>query len=224
MSGATAASSSGDERSTDARSTTTSSTDTDPGRSISLVDRRRVETLSSIVDNARQLTDQLGLDGFTMEDLAAAVGVSRRTLFNYVPGKIDAVLGPDVPIDPVLLDTFASGGPTGDLMADVREFTAAQLLGNDTSPEDAALIKRLLHDEPRLVQAVRERVVVTIDRLQVAVLDREGESFGIDRAKSLTRLTVAIVAIAFEEYLDDSTAPLADRFTQIFDTVAELFA
>ena len=34
-----------------------------------------------------------GLDGFTMEQLAERVGVSRRTLFYYFPAKDDAVLG-----------------------------------------------------------------------------------------------------------------------------------
>ena len=47
---------------------------------------RRERTLAMIVQRARELTDRHGLDGFTMDDLAEAAGVSRRTLFNYVPG------------------------------------------------------------------------------------------------------------------------------------------
>ena len=54
---------------------------------------RRRATAYRISVCARSLTEQHGLDGFTMEDLAEAAGVSRRTLFNYFPGKVDAVLG-----------------------------------------------------------------------------------------------------------------------------------
>ena len=41
-----------------------------------------------------RLADDRGFDGFTMDELAAAAAVSRRTLFNHVSGKLEAVLGP----------------------------------------------------------------------------------------------------------------------------------
>ena len=58
-----------------------------------------------------QLTQGRGLDGWTMEDLAGAAEVSRRTLFNYFSSKVDAVLGAvGSPIrrrDEVAADAFA---------------------------------------------------------------------------------------------------------------------
>ena len=54
---------------------------------------KKVETTRRITLCAQRLTDERGLDGFTMDDLAEAAEVSRRTLFNYFPGKVDAVLG-----------------------------------------------------------------------------------------------------------------------------------
>jgi AcrR family transcriptional regulator len=56
-------------------------------------EERRQATSYRISVCAQQLTEQHGLEGFTMEELAEAAGVSRRTLFNYYPSKIDAVLG-----------------------------------------------------------------------------------------------------------------------------------
>ena len=60
---------------------------------------RHEETAHHISACSQLLADERGFDGFTMEDLADAAGVSRRTLFNYFPGKADAVLGEahDVP-------------------------------------------------------------------------------------------------------------------------------
>lgn len=60
---------------------------------IGLREKQRAATAARIVRSARRLADQHGVDGFTLDDLAEAAGVSRRTLFNYFPTKYDAVLG-----------------------------------------------------------------------------------------------------------------------------------
>ncbi|RYJ06280.1 MAG: TetR family transcriptional regulator, partial [Actinomycetales bacterium] len=85
----------------------------------SLRELKKVETAHRITLCAQRLTDEHGLDGFTMDDLAEASEVSRRTLFNYFPSKADAVLGahPDLPDD--VLATFRAGGPPGDVVDDV---------------------------------------------------------------------------------------------------------
>ncbi|MDP3890466.1 TetR family transcriptional regulator, partial [Nocardioides sp.] len=77
---------------------------------------RRHATAHRITQRAQELTLEHGLDGFTMDELADAADVSRRTLFNYFPGKIDAVLGAIPQIDPELLAVFRAGGPHGDLV------------------------------------------------------------------------------------------------------------
>ena len=57
-----------------------------------------------------------------MDDLAALAGVSRRTLFNYFPGKDDAVLGgPPVLDAEAASTTFVAGGPHGNLVDDLAE-------------------------------------------------------------------------------------------------------
>lgn len=42
---------------------------------------------SAIIAAAQRLAVDCGYSGFTVEDLARAVGVSRRTLFNHVSSK-----------------------------------------------------------------------------------------------------------------------------------------
>ena len=54
------------------------------GQSATLTrERKRRETADRITACAQELTEARGLDGFTMEDLAAEAHVSRRTRFNY---------------------------------------------------------------------------------------------------------------------------------------------
>ena len=58
----------------------------------SLREQKRWECSHRITLCAQRLTDAHGLDGFTVDDLAAAAGVSRRTLFNYFRNKEDLAL------------------------------------------------------------------------------------------------------------------------------------
>ena len=55
---------------------------------------RAMRRLVEIQEAAATLVIERGYDGFTMDELAERVGVSRRTLFNHVPDKASAVLGP----------------------------------------------------------------------------------------------------------------------------------
>ena len=61
------------------------------------ISKIRVAALNLVIEN--------GYDGFTMEELAHEVGVSRRTLFNYIKDKESAVLGPEISEEVCLLYT-----------------------------------------------------------------------------------------------------------------------
>lgn len=50
-------------------------------------------TRIAITEHARMLTAAHGLSGYTIEDICAPVGISRRTFFNYFPSKEAAVVG-----------------------------------------------------------------------------------------------------------------------------------
>src|SRR5262245_25184889 len=80
---------------------------------------RKSSTARRITVFAQRLTDERGFDGFTMDDLAGAAGLSRRTLFNYFPSKADAVLGAGPELDDEFIQEFRVGGPTGDLVEDL---------------------------------------------------------------------------------------------------------
>src|SRR4051794_33651766 len=86
--------------------------------SATLRETRRTATARRITLCAQQLTDERGFEGFTMNDLAEAAEVSRRTLFNYYPSKVDAVLGSHE-TDPAALASFRANGPHGVLIDDV---------------------------------------------------------------------------------------------------------
>src|SRR3954462_3338186 len=105
----------------------------------SLREQKRWQTSHRITLCALRLTDEHGLDGFTMEDLAEAADVSRRTLFNYFPRKADAVLGEMPDIAEAALAAFRSGGPHGNLIDDLTELARLALLVKEPDRESVEL-------------------------------------------------------------------------------------
>ena len=109
--------------------------------------RKKAETWSAIHEAAAALAVRHGVEGTTVEAVAAAAGVSPRTFFNYFPAKEDAVLGMRAPsLDPELLDGFS-------LEHDLLGQVSCLLLAVSRSAyagRDAERRRRLLQDHPSL--------------------------------------------------------------------------
>ena len=109
--------------------------------------RKKAETWSAIHEAAAALAVQHGVEGTTVEAVAAAAGVSPRTFFNYFPAKEDAVLGMRAPsLDPELLDGFAL---EHDLLGQVSRLLLA-VSRSAYAGQDAERRRRLLQDHPSL--------------------------------------------------------------------------
>jgi AcrR family transcriptional regulator len=163
--------------------------------------RRRQLTSQLITTRAQQLTEQRGLDGFTMDELAAACDVSRRTLFNYYPSKLDAVLGAVPELDPGHRATFLAGGPRGQVFDDLGALGRTILDVAIPDREALALGRRVLTADPRLLVAVHTRFEQVTAAFELLVLDREGPSFGAARARLLVRMVLAVFDTALDGYV-----------------------
>lgn len=188
--------------------------------------RRRIETEHRITVCAQRLTDEVGLDGFTMEDLAEAADVSRRTLFNYFPGKIDAVLGNPPDLTPSSVEAFIAGGPHGHVVDDLGALAATFLSSRVLTREEMDRARRVVTTNPRLIMAVHERFEVLTGALVDVILAREGEAFGVERARLLIRLLVAILDGCMTAAAEgrDPDVPLAEIFTDTLTTARQLLA
>lgn len=60
---------------------------------IGIRERKRLATKRRICDEAAALVDARGYDNVTVDDICRASGISRRTFFNYMDSKDEAVLG-----------------------------------------------------------------------------------------------------------------------------------
>jgi AcrR family transcriptional regulator len=191
----------------------------------SLREQRRWETSHRITLSAQRLTDAHGLDGFTMDDLADAAGVSRRTLFNYFPSKADAVLGEMPEIPEAALDAIRAGGPHGNLLDDLAELARLALSVKKPDHESVELSRRVLNREPRMLAAAHQRFETIAEDFTALVLERQGADFEPFRARLLLRLVLtlfdsALTALARE----DGSRALVEVFDEHLAAARTLFA
>ncbi|HKJ12911.1 MAG TPA: TetR family transcriptional regulator [Ornithinimicrobium sp.] len=186
-------------------------------------ERERHVTLQRINGCARGLTEERGLDGFTMEDLAAAAGVSRRTLFNYFPGKLDAVLGPWPELDPDAVATFRAGGPEHDLVSDLRTLVVPLLESDLAARDRLAEGHRVLRSEPRLLAALQGRYEQLSAEVVRHIAAREGPAFQAQRARVAVNLLAAIFDSAWQDAIEDPhERPVLIHFDRALTTARSL--
>lgn len=184
----------------------------------------RKRTAVRITRCAQTLAEERGLDGFTMDDVAECAGVSRRTLFNYAAGKLDAVLGAPPDPDPSRLTEFRAGGPTGRLSDDVKAVFTAALESKGATAEEVERVRRLIASDARLHKAMHDKFAPFIAYFADAVLEREGAKFDAFRAKAAATVTLSLIDLALEAFAADPSTGLADHFVAAFDGAAALFA
>ncbi|CAN5280451.1 MAG: TetR/AcrR family transcriptional regulator [Nocardioides sp.] len=186
---------------------------------------KRYATSQAISLAARQLADQHGLDGFTMDDLAAAAGVSRRTLFNYFPGKLDALLGEEHHPPEELVAEFLAGGPSGVLLDDLLTLVLSLLKTKPLTPDDFMCMHRLVRSEPRIVVGAHERMVRNLALFADFMAEREGPAFDPRSARLLGRMIMAVFDESMETFAADPTGPqIADLVDDGLRRMATMFA
>lgn len=188
-----------------------------------LRERKKLETHRAIVDAARELVRARGLDGVTIDEIAATAGVSPRTFFNYFPCKEEAVVGLDPGVLAEVTDELrrrpAEESPIDALHA---------VLAGVTDPHETLrrwqLRSELVRQHPELLP----RHLAAMTRVESALADTLAERLGTDPEQDPTaRLLVAVVlgaaraAVAWWEESDGST-DLASVLDAAFDLLAPL--
>lgn len=196
----------------------------------SLREQRKRETSRALTDAARRLTTEKGFAGFTIEEVCAEVGVSRRTFFNYFETKENAVFG-FATIDSsqeALEEEFAAR--RGDLLDDFLRLTIRRFeLFNPV--EDAPTMFAVIEQEPRLLKAAfehlakNERRDVGLILRRTAETDRTSDDSAELQAEVVVHTVGALVRMSMDELVHrQSTEPFADLLTRRLDVARSLYA
>lgn len=121
-----------------------------------LRERKRAQTREKIVDAATALVVKHGYDGVTVDDICTRAGISRRTLFNYMDTKDEAVLGTmPTKLDDELVATFHAH-PQTNLVLGVLELIAPAL-GQQDPDHIRERRSQIFAKEPHLLLNTRTR-------------------------------------------------------------------
>ena len=181
---------------------------------------KKERTRLTIQRKAIDLTLERGLAGFTMQELADAAGVSRSTLFNYFPGKVDAVLGVSksddagaAELERMLDDLLVAATPLEDAAKQVQAILSLLELG-DEYKAIYRLMLQAIERESKLKEAFdannRQTVVWVASRLE----QRFGDAVSPSDRELVAALVGSLLQEAIARYLDASP----DR------TLAQVFA
>ncbi|STX05505.1 TetR/AcrR family transcriptional regulator [Kocuria rosea] len=134
-------------------------------------------TRRSLIAGARRLTAERGLAGFTVDELCAEVGISRRSFFNYFASKDDAVLGTPAR-DPLEAfgEEFVAGGSAPDgapLLSALQELVVRSFALLE-GPHDRTLLLDVLRREPVLLQRLTETMERRLAELTELIARRQG--------------------------------------------------
>ncbi|TCP54135.1 TetR family transcriptional regulator [Tamaricihabitans halophyticus] len=176
--------------------------------------RRRSTSRAALEHLAFELFDERGFEDTTIEDIAAAAGIGRRTFFRYFPSKNDVPWGSfDEQLD-VMRARFAACPAEMPLLDAVREVVV------DFNRVDQAEVPWLRR---------RMRFILTVPALQAHstlryadwrlvvaefVGERLGEPADALRPQAIAHATLGVAIAAYQQWLADPTVEL----TQLLDT------
>jgi AcrR family transcriptional regulator len=182
---------------------------------------RRRETELRITRVAQDLALERGYDGFTMDELAEATGVSRRTLFNYFPSKVDAIIGPPPARAEEMMSDLRARPANGQLFSDLAQVILAALRVDQPTRTEARRHRDLVK-EPRVMEGIEARFHTLVEAV-LEVAESRGEHISRSRARLATVILAALMHEALESYVDsDSETDLATWFEQILDEAYDL--
>lgn len=155
----------------------------DPGRR----EQKREETRRALKRAAQRLFSKQGFDRTTVEEIAVAAGVSRRTFFHYFASKEDVVLSWHGDFERVLLTAIRSAPPEQSILVVAQAAVVAAM--DQFDAEEAAVLTQLQREAP----ALRDRDQGKYERLERAIAEALAERSGAAAADLKIRLDAMLI-------------------------------
>lgn len=162
-----------------------------------LRERKKAQTRQAIQEHALRLFGEKGYEATTVQEIAAAAGVSHMTFFRYFPTKEDVVLSDDY--DPLLVSAVSSRPADEPLIESLRRAIATGFEEIYASDRARLLARtRLIVSTPALRARLWEQQIATENLIVAAAAARgkagEGLRTRLTAATCLAAITVAALA------------------------------
>jgi len=118
---------------------------------VGLRERKRLATRREIQRAVLTLCAKRGIDKVTIDEISRFAEISPRTFFNYFASKDSALVGDELELAcDADVERFISGGPGGDVMADLAELIGRSLQNTDGDREIHELRRAVMKDNSYL--------------------------------------------------------------------------
>jgi TetR/AcrR family transcriptional regulator, regulator of mycofactocin system len=188
-----------------------------------IVSDPRADTRARIEQAALDLFARKGFEHVTIDDVAAAAGIGRRTFFRYFATKADAVWG-DFGAHVARLERLLAGPDDGRPVLD--RVCAAYVEVNDYAEADLPMLRermRLILTEPALLAHSQLRYAEIDRAVAEYVARRAGETPEALLPRLVATTTRAAATTAFEVWLADGRTRLTDDLHAAFAELAGAF-
>jgi AcrR family transcriptional regulator len=168
-------------------------------------ERKKAATRTSIQEQALRLFGEKGYEATTVEEIAAAAGVSHMTFFRYFPTKEDVVLSDDY--DPLIASLIAARPPDERPIEMVRHALVAGIRALGTA-ERAALLTRcgLAVRAPALRARMLQDQEITQQLIAGALAAHPGHHQNDLRTRVIAAACVAAVTAALLNWAENDGA------------------
>ncbi|UZE49039.1 TetR/AcrR family transcriptional regulator [Rhodopseudomonas sp. P2A-2r] len=164
-----------------------------------LRERKRRQTRERLTRVAIELFLARGFEATTLDDIAAAAEISRRSFFHYFASKEDVVLAWQDASTDALIAAIAER-PADEPMLTAAE-NAILTMARQLKPDEAIALARLKRDTP----ALRAREQVKYEKMEQAMAAalgrRASDKAGQARARLVAMITTGAIRLASEAWL-----------------------
>lgn len=173
-----------------------------------LRERKRRQTRARLTDAAMTLFLERGFEATTVDDIAAAAEVSKRSFFDYFPTKEDVVSAWQDEFGSALADAVAKR-PAGEALTKVVEEALISSMSAAMNPQSLAIAK-LIRETPALSERNYLKYSRLEQRLAEALADRVKGEAGYFRSRLLALIVIGALRIAEKDWHRQETAEISE--------------
>jgi AcrR family transcriptional regulator len=191
--------------------------------SVGARERKRRETLRRITDAGVSLFIEKGFEKTTVEEIAAAAGISRRTFFHYFESKDDILLSLQSGVGELIAAEVRRAPPGSSPYELVR--SAAQNVCASIPGDDMLAIDRLMRGSASVQARKQASYREQEETLFRALRERWPEPERETRLRMVAMVAVGAARLASETFNQEGgTRPFDEVLRSAFDAVSAEFA
>jgi AcrR family transcriptional regulator len=175
---------------------------------------------ASIAATALVLFDKKGFDGVTVDEIASAAGISRRSFFRYFATKEDVVVSGHAAFGERIIEIVKARPRGEDVWVSLRRGYDVLVDNVDRDPEAAARTMRVINSTASLRAHTLEKHIAWAVGLAPEIARRLGDANARRlEADALIHASLACLDVALAHFTPGQDASLGEKLDAAFDAL-----